>query len=117
MLVDGVGSRGIVNDVWLGVIVALGLFFAGALLDLTVTVQSCLFLDGELCISWRLIIFIVFESVTVYREAVQVLEIREEAHDMVDLVFSLQVDVQGAQDWQRANSLNAPLEVFKLDVL
>ena len=117
MLVDGVGSRGVVDDIWLCVVVTLRFFFAGALLNLAVTVQSCLFLDSKLGISRRLIIFIVFESVTVYREAVQVLEIREEAHDMVDLVFSLQVDVQGAQDWQRANSLNAPLEVFKLDVL
>ena len=117
MLVDGVGSRGVVNDVWLGVIVALRLFFTRALLDLAVTVQSCLFLNSKLGISGRLIIFIIFESVTVYREAVQVLEIREEAHDMVDLVFSLQVDIQGAQDWQRTNSLNAPLKVLKFNVL
>ena len=117
MLVNGVGSRGVVDDVWLGVIVALGLFFAGALLDLTVTVQSCLFLDGELGISRRLIIFIVFESVSIDREAVQILKVREKAHDVIDLVFSLQVDVQGAQDWKRANGLYAPLKVLKLDVL
>ena len=117
MLVDGVGSRGVVNDVWLGVVIALRLFFAGALLDLAVTVQSCLFLDGELGISRRLIIFIIFESVTVYREAVQILEIRKKAHDMIDLVFCFQVDVQRAQDWKRADCFDASLEVFKFDVL
>ena len=94
MLVNGVGSRGVVDDVRLGVVVALGLFFTRALLNLAVTVQSCLFLDSKLGISRRLIIFIIFESVTVDREAVQILKIREEAHDMVNLVFSLQVDVQ-----------------------
>ena len=117
MLVDGISRRGVVDDVWLSVVIALRLFFAGALLNLAVTVQSCLFLDSELGISGRLIIFIIFESVTVDRKAVQILEVREEAHDMVDLVFSLQVDVQGAQDWERANSLDASLKVLKFNVL
>ena len=115
MLVDGVGRRRVVDDVGLCVVVPGRVFLTWALLNLSWSIHGGFFRDGELGV--RGCAIFILEGIAVDRQSIQVLKVRQQAHDVVDLVLSLQVYVEAAQNGKRRDRLDIALEVIKFDVL
>lgn len=65
----------VVDDVLLGVVVALAVFFAGALLDLGVAISNSFLLDGSELISLLVVFFI--EGVSINGQTIEVLKVRQ----------------------------------------
>ena len=98
--------------------IVLAILFVGQLGHLTVAVSKRFLLNsGHLAFDLTIAVFIIINSFPIYRQAIQVLEVGQVAHDQVDLVLSLQVDVEAAKVGQRSDALNALLEVIEGDVL
>ena len=67
--------RSVVDDVLLGVVVALAVFFAGALLDLGVAICNSFLLDGSELISLLVVFFV--EGVSINGQTIEVLKVRQ----------------------------------------
>ena len=74
-------------------------------------------LDGRQLIIFSLLVVFLIKSVPIDGQAVQVFKIGKESHDVVYLVFCLEVDVETAQVWQGGDRFYTLLKVVEDYVL
>ena len=65
----------------------------------------------------KITVFILFDGFLIHWEPVEVLQMWQKAHDQVDLVFRLKVDVEASEVGQGCNALNRLLKVLEGDIL
>ena len=94
----------VVGHVSLRLVVALAVFFSRLFHDLTWTVIHCFLLNSRLCIGLALVwVLVFFNGFSIDGKPIKVFQVGKVAHDQVDLIFSLKVDVQASQDGKSAN--------------
>ena len=97
----------------LSVVITLAILFTRALLHLSWPIVGSFLLDC-ICSIISIVFHIVFiEGFSVNRQPIEVLEVGQVAHDQVDLVLCLQIDIKTSQNGHARNGLNTFLEVVK----